>query len=175
MDRRVLVIAVLAVLLASSQADAGYVVLAQSEDQSLLTELIDAFLDGLSGVFSRLLSTVEEWLCLMRNGFINFIAQFWCLRISLGFNGQAVMADFPPEYQCECMLCSEALGDYKEHIIDALEWFMGFGNVFAKFVPWQLWATLYGAYIAAVIAKLVVRVALSVGLGLFGFNFPGVS
>lgn len=177
-DRKALIVAVLAVFLASSQFQAvasaalpGAILAQEDENPGWVGEFI-------SGVAESIYTAVKTfWMdivCRMRTGIVDAVAGFWCLKSSGGEDGtgqdQAIFAEIP---DCECPMCTTALSDYKEYIIEGVEWTAGANNVFSKFIPWQLWSTLYGAYILAACGLFVVRLISKLGMAMFGW-VPGM-
>lgn len=177
-DRKALIVAVLAVFLASSQFQAvasaalpGPILAQESEDPSWVGSLASKVAQA---IYTAVVSLWLDIICRMRTGIVDAVASFWCLKTNGGAdNPETMNALLVPIPDCECSVCTTALSDYKEYIIEGVEWTAGANNVFSKFTPWQLWSTLYGAYILAAISLWVVRLLSKLGVWFFGW-IPGL-
>jgi len=122
---------------------------------------------------------VQAALCKLRVAVFNAIGAYFCVQCEVD---QREIVEIPEEggeggsggsschdiEGCECALCPGWLSEYKMHIVDTLSWVVGAGNVLQEFIPWQLWATLYVAYLNAAAFLWAVRMVSKLGLMMFG-------
>lgn len=171
-DRKAWIVAVLALFLASSQFQAVASaalpgpILAQEDDPGWLGSFIEGVAQSLYGAIQKFW---RELICRMRTGMVDAIASFWCLRSAGGTELNSNNALLLPIPDCDCSLCGTAAVDYSEYILQATEWVAGANKVFSKFVPWELWVSLYTTYILAAVGIWVARLFARLGIGFFGW------
>jgi hypothetical protein len=137
------------------------------------------------GWFQWIFDAIQEWVqgmfCRFRVAAFNAIGKWFCVECSVsvtapgeipddddpggGGGGSGTCHDIP---DCECALCPGWLSDYKDLVAEGVSWIIGAGNFLSKFIPWQLWATLYVAYLNVIVLMWVIRLVTKFGMMFFG-------
>lgn len=130
---------------------------------------------GFAGIVADLVAVVTHWytdfICTMRAALMNAVGYWWCIECGFTEGGEGSPGGSwgcQEKPDCECNLCITWLGEYKELISDAIGWVVGAVNVFSLFIPWELWATLFTAYVTAASGLFAFRMVAKFGMWMFG-------